>query len=434
MEAFQVNPNIILALNMLNDAGFDAYIVGGAVRDFILDLPVSDYDIATNANLDQAMEVFKDYECKKYISKNITIGVKLNHTYFELSTFKGNTIEEDLSNRDFSVNSLAYDPNIGLIDPYHGLSDLVSKRLRTIRDIDIVIKEDPIRILRAIRFYESRGLQLDSKLKDYILSHANLLKDVKDERIQKEINPILLSDKPSLYINEFKEVFFTLFPPLRNCYGFDQKCPKWHNLDIFNHIMKVLDSTKCDLVLRMSAFFHDMGKYDCYVLDENGIGHFYNHAVKSEEYARFYLTKYKYNKYFIDRVCHLVYFHDYPLVAKEKNVLRFIYQFGTKDLDLYLGLKRADILGQNPELYYRLDTIDQIQAIIKDIFENDRIITYRNLKINGDILVDLGYQGEEIGKALEIILKKVISKELKNNPDKLYEYALELKYHLKEIE
>ncbi len=419
---------------MLNDNGFDAFIVGGAVRDFILDLPVSDYDIATNATLGQAIEVFKDYECKKYISKNITIGVKLNHTYFELSSFKGSTIEEDLSNRDFSVNSLAYHPSIGLIDPYHGLADLVSKRLRTIRDIDIVIKEDPIRILRAIRFYESRGLILDLDLKKYILKNASLLNEVKNERIQKEINPIFLSDKPSKYINEFKEVFFALFPPLLNCYGFDQKCPKCHNFDIFNHIMKVLDSTKCDLILRMSAFFHDMGKYDCYVLNDDGVGHFYNHAVKSEEYARLYLTKYKYNKYFIDRVCHLVYYHDYPLVPKEKNVLRFIYQFGTKDLDLYLGLKRADILGQTPDLYYRLEDIDEIQAIIKSLFDNDKIITYRNLKINGDVLKDLGYQGEEIGKGLEIILKKVIAKELKNNPDKLYAYALELKYHLNEIE
>lgn len=419
---------------MLNDAGFDAYIVGGAVRDFILDLPVSDYDIATNATLGQAIEVFKDYECKKYISKNITIGVKLNHTYFELSTFKGSTIEEDLSNRDFSVNSLAYHPSIGLIDPYHGLADLVSKRLRTIRDIDIVIKEDPIRILRAIRFYESRGLILDLDLKNYILKNASLLEKVKNERIQKEINPIFLSDKPSDYINEFKEVFFALFPPLLNCYGFDQKCPKWHNFDIFNHIMKVLDSTKCDLILRMSAFFHDMGKCDCYALGDDGVGHFYNHAVKSEEYARLYLTKYKYNKYFIDRVCHLVYYHDYPIVPKERNVLRFIYQFGTKDLDLYLGLKRADILGQDPNLYYRLEAIDEIQAIIKNLFDNDKIITYRNLKINGDVLKDLGYQGEEIGKGLEIILKKVISKELKNNPDKLYAYALELKYHLNEVE
>lgn len=419
---------------MLNDNGFDAYIVGGAVRDFILDLPVSDYDIATNATLGQAIEVFKDYECKKYISKNITIGVKLNHTYFELSTFKGSTIEEDLSNRDFSVNSLAYHPSIGLIDPYHGLADLVSKRLRTIRDIDIVIKEDPIRILRAIRFYESRGLMLDLDLKNYILKNASLLNEVKNERIQKEINPIFLSDKPSDYINEFKEVFFALFPPLLNCYGFDQKCQKWHNFDIFNHIMKVLDSTKCDLILRMSAFFHDMGKYDCYALNDDGVGHFYNHAVKSEEYARLYLTKYKYNKYFIDRVCHLVYYHDYPLVPKEKNVLRFIYQFGTKDLDLYLGLKRADILGQDPDLYYRLEAIDEIQAIIKSLFDNDKIITYRNLKINGDVLKDLGYQGEEIGKGLEIILKKVIAKELKNNPDKLYAYALELKYHLNEVE
>ena len=419
---------------MLNDNGFDAYIVGGAVRDFILDLPVSDYDIATNATLDQAIEVFKDYECKKYISKNITIGVKLNHTYFELSSFKGSTIEEDLSNRDFSVNSLAYHPSLGLIDPYHGLADLVSKRLRTIRDIDRVIKEDPIRILRAIRFYESRGLILDLDLKNYILKNASLLKEVKNERIQKEINPIFLSDKPSDYINEFKEVFFTLFPPLLNCYGFDQKCPKRHNFDIFNHIMKVLDSTKCDLILRMSAFFHDMGKCDCYVLGDDGVGHFYNHAVKSEEYARLYLTKYKYNKYFIDRVCHLVYYHDYPLVPKERNVLRFIYQFGTKDLDLYLGLKRADILGQTPDLYYRLEAIDEIQAIIKSLFDNDKIITYRNLKINGDVLKDLGYQGEEIGKGLEIILKKVIAKELKNNPDKLYAYALELKYHLNEVE
>lgn len=419
---------------MLNDNGFDAYIVGGAVRDFILDLPVSDYDIATNATLDQAIEVFKDYECKKYISKNITIGVKLNHTYFELSTFKGSTIEEDLSNRDFSVNSLAYHPSIGLIDPYHGLADLVSKRLRTIRDIDIVIKEDPIRILRAIRFYESRDLILDLDLKNYILKNASLLNEVKNERIQKEINPIFLSDKPSDYINEFKEVFFALFPPLLNCYGFDQKCQKWHNFDIFNHIMKVLDSTKCDLILRMSAFFHDMGKCDCYALNDDGVGHFYNHAVKSEEYARLYLTKYKYNKYFIDRVCHLVYYHDYPLVPKEKNVLRFIYQFGTKDLDLYLGLKRADILGQDPDLYYRLEAIDEIQAIIKSLFDNDKIITYRNLKINGDVLKDLGYQGEEIGKGLEIILKKVIAKELKNNPDKLYAYALELKYHLNEVE
>jgi tRNA nucleotidyltransferase (CCA-adding enzyme) len=109
-----------------------AYLVGGAVRHFLLDLEVSDYDIATNATLDQAIEVFKEFKCKKYISKNITIGVKLNHTYFDLSSFMGSTIEEDLSNRDFTVNSMAYHPKYGLIDPYYGLSDLVSKRLKTV--------------------------------------------------------------------------------------------------------------------------------------------------------------------------------------------------------------------------------------------------------------------------------------------------------------
>ena len=107
MDNFPINQNILYALKKLEDNGFEAYIVGGAVRDFILDLDVSDYDIVTNATLDEAIEVFKEYECKKYISKGITIGVKLNHTYFELSTFKGKNIEEDLSNRDFSINSLA---------------------------------------------------------------------------------------------------------------------------------------------------------------------------------------------------------------------------------------------------------------------------------------------------------------------------------------
>ena len=434
MDTFPINANILYAINLLEEKGYKAYLVGGAIRDFLLDLPVSDYDIATNATLEEAIEVFKEFKCKKYISKNITIGVKLNHTYFELSSFKGNTLEEDLSNRDFTINSMAYHPSLGLIDPYHGLSDLVSKKLKTVKPIEEVFTYDPVRILRAIRFHATRGLVPNKELKEGIIKYSYLLDTIKKERIEKEIDPILLADNPSFYIREYISVFSTLFPLLGKCVDFDQKCPKWHNLDVLSHILKVLDSTKCDLVLRYAAFFHDMGKPISYHPDEFGVGHFYGHAIKSEEYAREMLTKYTYNHHFIDRVCHLVYYHDYPIEDSDKSILDFLYKFGTKDLDLYLGLKRADILGQNPELYYRLEKIDSIQERIKRLLEEERIITYRNLKINGDILKELGYQNEEIGKALKIILNKVIKKELKNNPNKLYNYAAELKYHLDEIE
>ena len=434
MDSFPINPNILYAIKLLEDRGYSAYIVGGAIRDFLLDLEVSDYDIVTSATLDEAMDVFKDFECKKYISKGLTIGVKLNHTYFELSTYKGNSLEEDLSNRDFSINAIAYNPKDGLIDPYHGLSDLVSHTLKTMKDPYLTFSFDPIRILRAIRFMVTRAMKPTIELKNAINEYAYLLKDIKKERVSKELNPILLSEKPSIFINEYKFVFFTLIPALEKDYGFDQKCPKWHNLDVFMHTLKVLDSTKNDLVLRMAALFHDMKKPDVFVLDEDGVGHFRGHALKSMEYAKEILSSYTYNHHFIDRVCHLIYYHDYPIESTEKSVLRFLYQFGTKDLDLYFGLKRADILGQNPTLYYRLDTIDTIVEIVKKIFDEEKIITYRNLRINGDILKELGFEGEDIGKALEIILKKVIKKELKNNPEKLYEYASRLRFHLKEIE
>lgn len=428
-----VDSNILTAIKMLEDNGYEAYIVGGAVRDFLLDVEVSDYDIATNASLDEATIVFKDYETKRYISKNMTIGVKINHTYFELSTYKGNNIEEDLLKRDFSVNSMAYHPILGLVDPYHGFRDLFNHELKTLRTPKETFEEDPIRILRAIRFVAEKNFKLNQELKKGIDEYSYLLKNIKNERVSKEIDVILLTSKPSYYITEFKSVFYVLIPKLRECEGFNQKCPKWHNLDVLSHILKVLDSTKCDLVLRLAALFHDICKVDVFFLDDKGVGHFYGHAEKSTLYAREILSKYCYNHKLIDRVCKIIYYHDYQIDDNDNCALKLLYSFGIKDLDLYLGLRRADIIGQNPNLYYRLDIIDSFQERIKKLLDTNRIITYKNLAIDGNILKELGFEGEDIGLALEIILKKVIKKELKNNPDKLYDFAAELRFHLNEF-
>jgi tRNA nucleotidyltransferase (CCA-adding enzyme) len=137
-----------------------------------------------------------------------------------------------------------------------------------------------------------------------INKYSYLLNEIKSERVVKEIDPILLTETPSFYIREYISVFSTLFPELERCIDFDQKCPKWHNLDVLSHILKVLDSTKCDLTVRYAAFFHDIAMPMSYFLDDKGVGHFYGHAIKSEEYARVMLEKYPYNHHFIDRVCH----------------------------------------------------------------------------------------------------------------------------------
>lgn len=430
MTSFLINPNVLKAISMLEENGYKAYLVGGALRDLILDLPVADYDISTNATLEEIALVFKDYKTKKYISKGITIGVSLNHTYFELSTFKGKTIEEDLLNRDFSINSLAYNPKEGIIDPYNGIYDLANKTLRTLRDANIVFKEDPIRLLRAIRFHATRGLKPDTNTYNSILENAYLLDSVSKERIQNEIDPIMLTSKPSYYIREYLPVYFVLFPYLKDCYKFDQKRKEWHNLDVLEHILKVLDSTKRDKVLRYAALFHDIAKPKCFTIDEKGLGHFYNHAKKSEEYATDILIKYCYNHKFIERVSKLVLYHDYQIMDNDKSVLKFLYTFGLDDLDLFFGLKRADILGQTEKKYYRLYEIDSITKRAKDLIDQNKIITLKNLKIKGNDLLDLGYDDKDIGRALEIILFKVIKKELKNDKDKLLNYAMDLKFEI----
>ena len=433
MDKFLVNPDIILAIKLLEDSGFEAYIVGGAVRDLILGYTVSDYDIVTNASLDEAIDIFKDYKTKKYISKGMTVGVKINHTYFELSSFKGNSIEEDLLYRDFSINSIAYNINIGLIDPYNGSLDLSNKIIKTVRDESIVLKEDPIRILRAIRFSSTRCLSIDNKLKESMLELKDLLNNVAKERIEKELDSIMLSNKPSIYLREYIDVYSVLFNKLSKCKNFDQKCENWHNLDVLEHILKVIDSTKPDKVLRYAALFHDIAKPDCFTLDLNGVGHFYGHPIKSEEYAKEMLLKYSYNHNFINRVSKLVLFHDYQISNKESSILKFLYNFGTYDIDLFFNLKRADILGQTPNKYDRLYEIDIIEEKVNEVIKNNKIITYKNLNINGDTLKELKYPYDKINKALDHIINKVIDKELKNDKDKLYNYAVLLKDKLDEL-
>ena len=420
-----INKEAAKIIAILEENGYEAYIVVGAVRDSLLDIEPGDYDITTNATLPQIKKIFKDYKLKEYKSKGLTIGIVFNSFYVEVSTFKGFTILEDLSLRDFTINAIAYNEKTGYIDPFNGILDIKRKIIRAVNE-DICIINDPIRILRAIRFSATKDFKIDPKLKASMIENKDLLLNSKYERFHHEINPILLHDKPSTYIREYKEIFFKIFDGLELCDGFDQHNP-YHHLDVFEHTLLVLDCTKPVLSLRLAALLHDIGKPKTFTIDYKGIGHFFLHPKQSMEMAKNILEKLMYKHDMIKIICNVIYYHDYNLINKEDSLLKFLYKFGLNNLDIYFGLRRADVLGQNPKYMDRIYILDEIAENIRRIINENKIITLANLAVQGDDLIAIGYEGHKISLCLEYLLDSVKNKRIKNNKDKLIDLAIRIR-------
>ncbi|MBO5712256.1 MAG: CCA tRNA nucleotidyltransferase [Acholeplasmatales bacterium] len=205
----------------LNNKGYEAYLVGGAVRDAIMEYPVSDYDLTTNASLDDLRLIFSEDKVKTY-SSGKTVTIVRNKEAVEVTPFRGANLYEDLSLRDFTINAIAYDLN-DFIDPFDGIGDIKRKVIKTPIEPSIILDNDITRIIRAIKFEARYNMKIDSSLKDAMDKNAYKLSNINKERIREDINKILLSVKPSIYFNEHKEIFFNLFPALKDCYKFNQR-------------------------------------------------------------------------------------------------------------------------------------------------------------------------------------------------------------------
>lgn len=415
-------PAVRKAMELIENHGYEVYVVGGAIRDYLLGRPYKDLDLATNASLSELKVIFKEYKIIEY-KKGHTLGIVMDSEYTEVSAYTGYCIAEDLKNRDFSINSMAYHPLKGLLDPYGGRKDLKDKVLKTVRSPAFVMKEDPVRLLRAIRFHAVYGFSVESGLNRILLTEYAELQRVNPERLAKEIEYIFLTERPSGFIRTYFGVFSTVFPPLKATYSFQQHS-KWHHLDVFEHIMAVMDATKPNLVLRYAAFFHDIEKPATFTLDQSGIGHFYNHYIHSAETAQRELSRLKYPKEFIRRVYTLVLYHDRPLEKNRRVILRFLHDFKTADLDLYFNLKKADILAQNPDLRYRLSEMEEIEVLTGRLLD-ESVFTVNQLDIRGTQLKKLGFESEEIKNMLEELLELVMDGRLPNEKERLINYAME---------
>jgi len=418
MTKFKIPTYIETALKILEDNNFDAYIVGGAIRDFILKRNNHDYDISTNATVEEIKELFKDYKIIPTGLKHGTVVLLIDNNNIEITTFRGSSddLYDDLRKRDFTINSLIYSLKEGFVDKVDGVNDIKNRVIRFNENSSERVIEDPLRILRAIRFSSVLGFNIDPTSEKYLFEYKSLLKNISKERIKDEFNKILLSNNPSYYLREYFDILTVFLPELNKIKEFEQSNP-YHNQDVFEHSLSVLDNTSPILSLRLAALFHDIGKADTFSLDENGIGHFYNHPNVSEEIARKILKRLKYDNKTIDEVCLLIHYHDHNLDSK-KAIKRMISIFD-KNIDLLYSLMNADRLAHTSCTYCKL-SIYEIKEITQEILDEENCFSLKDLKISGNDLIQLGVEkGPNIGIILSELLNLVIDEKLENDKEKL---------------
>lgn len=429
------------ALQALKNSGYEAYIVGGCVRDMLLGLTPKDFDITTSALPEQIKAVFKAYRIIETGIKHGTVTVVIENTPLEITTFRTDgtytdnrrpdyvtftaSLKEDVLRRDFTVNAMCYNPEIGLVDYCGGKEDLERKFIRAVGVPAERFKEDSLRILRALRFASVYGFEIEAETANAILEYKHLLKNVASERISVEINKLLCGGNVYRILMDFFPVFEEIFPEFENAKGFSQNSP-YHIYDIWEHTAVATGAIKGERICRLAMFFHDIGKLYTYSTDEKGIGHFYNHANVSENKAKDILKRLKYDNETTEKVLKLIKYHDLVIENNEVQIKKLLSKLGEEQFFRLLEIKKADTLAQSKDLAYRLNIVDEISATANRVLEEAQCFSLKDLAVNGNDIMALGYKGKRVGEILNLLLENVIANNLPNSKEKLIEYVKDL--------
>lgn len=386
-------------MNKINRLGHDVYLVGGYVRDTILNIDCNDYDLVTSMSLEQL----------KYIIPNFNIineyGIsKIKNMTIKVTSMHHDKILKDLSNRDFTINSMCANASGNIIDPYNGELDLKYKKIRLIDSSGNSLKNDPIRILRAIRYSYTLGFAIDSDTYKLLLENKELLKECSSKKLFTEFSKILMCNNPGTVIKKNKEIITIIIPELIPMINFSQDNP-YHTYDVFEHTMIVLNNTKSNLTLRIAALFHDVGKPYCKTVDKNNVGHFLNHQKYSIEEFKKFSKRMGISNSKSKEIITIIYYHDMILGTKENSIKKFLSKY-KYDLDLLFDLKVADIKGQNPDKFYRIEEMEKMRKLYKSYLDlNSKEITN---KVNGYSL----QKNNSVFTTLDSNLSKVLDKEI----------------------
>ena len=437
----------LILLNVLDAAGAQAWAVGGCVRDSLLGRPCSDVDIACSFLWEETKRVCEQAGMRVHETgtKHGTITVVCNDVAFEVTTFRTdgayddarhprsvtfvNTIEEDLSRRDFTMNALAYRPDLGIIDPFHGIDDMCAKTIRAVGDPGTRFSEDALRILRACRFSSELGYSIEPATYQGMVENKSLLCNVSAERITHELQRLLLGYCAGTALVECVDVLAAVLPELVAMKGFDQKSP-YHIYDVLTHTARVVDGVPPYPLARWAALFHDMGKPASAFSRRDGIRHFHAHPKLSVPIARGIMQRLTFSRSFTENVLLLVLHHDDVVAASTKSVKKLLREFdGDTDLFYTLcDLKRGDAKGKAPKYVdAQLELVDDVERIAKKLEAEGAAFTVKSLAINGRDLVGIGCEpGPQIGVILDEALTAVIEEELPNSREELLEFARKL--------
>ena len=422
-------------IEILTAAGYEAYAVGGCVRDSILGKEPNDWDITTSATPEETKGLF-DRTIDTGI-KHGTVTVMLDREGFEVTTYRIDgdyedgrhpkevtftaSLEEDLKRRDFTINAMAYNEQYGLVDIFGGVRDIEQGIIRCVGNAEERFTEDALRMMRAVRFSAQLGYQIEEGTKSAIRKLAPNLKLISAERIQTELVKLVTSPHPD-YLRIAYETGITeqILPEFDVCMETAQNNPH-HCYSVGEHILHAMLEIRADKVLRLSVLFHDIGKPETLTVDEEGITHNKGHAIVGEKMTREILTRLKFDNDTIDKVTKIVLYHDQEITPTDSGVRRAVNRMGEDIFPMLFPVKRADICAQSD--YHREEKLKRL-AYIKEIYDKilqrQECLSLRDLAVTGNDLIALGIPaGREMGVLLKELLEIVLEEPERNTKEEL---------------
>ena len=429
-------PQVRLALERLEQGGYEAYAVGGCVRDAILGRTPNDWDITTSALPALTAACFEDCRVVETGIQHGTVTVILDGMPLEITTFRSDgeyldhrhpqsvtfatRVEEDLSRRDFTVNAMAYHPTRGLVDLFGGREDLAARRIACVGEPERRFDEDGLRILRAIRFAAVLDFEVEPSTAEAIHKQEGLLEHIAPERIREELCKLICGKGAAEILRAYPDVVRRVLPVLGPCMGFDQHTP-YHCYDIYEHTLHALEEAEKDLVTRWAILLHDVGKPLCYSEDERG-GHFYGHAEKSATLAQSVMKALRFDNATADAVVQLVAQHHRPLSTDAPAVKRLMQKMTDENILRLLELQRCDRLACAPQHRQADPVWEEIPAVMQRIRAEKACLSLKDLAVKGQDLMSLGIPaGKLLGELLGFLLDQVVDGKLPNEKAALLE-------------
>lgn len=420
----ELPPQVHNILRILREAGFEAYIVGGCVRDALLSRTPGDWDITTSASPQEVKALFR-----RTVDTGIqhgTVTVLMGGNGYEVTTYRVDgvyedgrhpkqvsftrSLAEDLKRRDFTINAMAYHPEEGIVDLHGGLADLTHGVIRAVGDPRERFQEDALRILRAVRFSAQLDFSIEEETLAAIRTFAPRLTLISRERIQVECHKLLLSPHPERFLTLYETgITAILFPEFDRMMETPQNHP-FHCYNVGLHTIETLKRVPADPALRWAALLHDVGKLSTHTVDEKGLDHFHGHAAVSADFARHFLQELRFDNRTIRLVTLLVRYHDYRLGMSEEDLRRTMNKVGAENFPRLLTLRRADTAAKSPLGRERLlPRCDRAEALYTEIVARGDCTSLKDLAVTGQDLIAAGFRpGKEIGATLEQLLELVL--------------------------